>query len=1279
MDDAWETTHFGNLSRNGSGDFDSDGMTDLEEYQNTFNPTLNDGFLDPDGDRYPSVFEVRNASDPNSSASTPAATYTVATSGGTHTNIAAAISASNTANGSHQIIAIQSGTWSGSSNVGQVVGSTKPKLLFIGLGGASNVIIDGGGTTYGWILSNSVVLNGLTFRRTVRALYIPSGTETRVVDCVFRDNAGTGDPGAMLIAGGGANVHLIGSTFLNNTTTSGSAQHLSQSSGTLTLLNTVVWGTSSSTMLYRHPTNVTFTTAYSLVKGMTLSGTGNLAGTTDPLLRSDGRLLWNSPLKGAGGGASGPVSRYDLDLETRPTSTPDLGADQWIDTDADDLADAWEQAQVGNLTSLTGRAQDADTDGLSNDLEYLHFTFPTNADSDTDGATDGVEVGVHVSNPLDSDTDDDDMPDGWEINNGLSATLANAFDDADQDRYPNVFEYARGTNPQSLASIPAANVEVDAVMGGSSSTDNIYATIQQAYTALNSADGAYQVLGIRAGTYSGSGSNTNLTFGTSKPRLLVIGLAGAAQTVIDGLGTAPGWSLSNSMVVQSLTILRTTRGLQVSGALGLNVRLVDVVLRDNVGSGTLAGALNVTSSANVHLLHSTLLNNTSAGGTTHQVTQSNGALTIINTVVWGTSSGTMLYTHPTNVVRTTNYSLVKGLTLTGTGNLAGTTDPKMRFDGRLRYDSPLKTAGTAGSGAQSKLDLDLETRPGATPSLGADQWIDTDADNLADVWELQQASNLTTLTSRTADNDSDGLNNDAEYLQGTLALTSDTDADGASDGVEVNTALTNPLDSDTDDDDVPDGWEISTGTQPLVSDGLDDLDGDRYPNVFEFVRGSAGNNAGSIPTANVEVDQVQGGVSGSDNIYSDLQQAITATSLAGGTYQIVAVRPGLYTGSGNIISLYTTKPRFLVIGTEGAARTTFDGGGSLAGWTAANTAVLASLTFRRTTRAILASPPAGSEVRLVDLVLTGNAGSNLPGGVQFNGSGKLLLSGCTLFNNTSATGSAQQVVQSFGTFTIVNSVIYGSAAGTHFTSSGGTWSATYSLVKGLTMAGTGNLAGATDPQLRADGRLLPASALRGAGTLGTQSKRDIDLEARPVSPDLGADQWLDVDADGLPDGWEISTYGALTVLVGGDTDGDGLTDIAEYGMFNGLSGVDPTDPDTDGDLNVDGDEVAFGSDPLVPDSDGWLGDLNNDGVIDFIGLQLGYRMSDNDSDDDGVSNLNERANGTDPHRADTDGDGVSDNADPFPLDPLKSSLPSVPGDTTAPVITLTAPSNATLL
>jgi hypothetical protein len=40
MDDAWENTYFGNLSRNGTGDFDGDGLTDLQEFNAGTDPKV---------------------------------------------------------------------------------------------------------------------------------------------------------------------------------------------------------------------------------------------------------------------------------------------------------------------------------------------------------------------------------------------------------------------------------------------------------------------------------------------------------------------------------------------------------------------------------------------------------------------------------------------------------------------------------------------------------------------------------------------------------------------------------------------------------------------------------------------------------------------------------------------------------------------------------------------------------------------------------------------------------------------------------------------------------------------------------------------------------------------------------------------------------------------------------------------------------------------------------------------------------------------------------------
>jgi alpha-tubulin suppressor-like RCC1 family protein len=140
------------------------------------------------------------------------------------------------------------------------------------------------------------------------------------------------------------------------------------------------------------------------------------------------------------------------------------------------------------------------------------------------------------------------------------------------------------------------------------------------------------------------------------------------------------------------------------------------------------------------------------------------------------------------------------------------------------------------------------------------------------------------------------------------------------------------------------------------------------------------------------------------------------------------------------------------------------------------------------------------------------------------------------------------------------------------------------------------------------------------------------------------------------------------------------TKIREWGtmMSTGADGVllgDATgsgdDPDQDGLTNAE--ESLLGTDPFDSDT-------NDDGILDGIAAASGMSPTDPDLDDDSILNGAERGNGTDPFRADTDGDGVNDGTDDFPLDPTRTTAPSgTPGDTTPPTITLTEPTNATLI
>jgi uncharacterized repeat protein (TIGR01451 family) len=164
----------------------------------------------------------------------------------------------------------------------------------------------------------------------------------------------------------------------------------------------------------------------------------------------------------------------------------------------------------------------------------------------------------------------------------------------------------------------------------------------------------------------------------------------------------------------------------------------------------------------------------------------------------------------------------------------------------------------------------------------------------------------------------------------------------------------------------------------------------------------------------------------------------------------------------------------------------------------------------------------------------------------------------------------------------------------------------------------------------------------------------------------------DPDLTGDPDGDGLPNY------IDPDDDGDGVDDTAD---------AFPTDPnettDSDGDgvgdngdafpdnpaewVDSDGDGVgdngdAFPADPNeTTDSDGdGVGDngdlFPNDPTetADFDGDGLGNN-ADPDDDNDGLSDSDEAAAGTDPFNPDTDGDGVDDNSDAFPTDPSETA------------------------
>ncbi len=182
--------------------------------------------------------------------------------------------------------------------------------------------------------------------------------------------------------------------------------------------------------------------------------TGSNLISDDPMFADPGNgdlhLLYGSPCIDAGSPNAGAA--VDMDGEARPSGAAmDIGADEFVDADGDNMADYWEMREYGDIVTTDG-TEDTDGDGLDTFGEYMQQTDPHNPDTDGDGLTDGWEV-THGFDPRDRDMDGDGMWDGWEVLHGLDPFTDDAGLNPDGDAHDNLAEFMADTDPQDGNSV----------------------------------------------------------------------------------------------------------------------------------------------------------------------------------------------------------------------------------------------------------------------------------------------------------------------------------------------------------------------------------------------------------------------------------------------------------------------------------------------------------------------------------------------------------------------------------------------------------------------------------------------------------------------------------------------------------------------------------------------------------------------------------------------------------------------------------------------------------
>jgi hypothetical protein len=817
------------------------------------------------------------------------------------------------------------------------------------------------------------------------------------------------------------------------------------------------------------------------------------------------------------------------------------------DTDGDGTPDNWELQYSLNAISASSHL-DPDGDTLTNLQEYVSGTNPTLEDTDGDGINDNIEPQTYGTDPTLFDTDEDGLSDYEEVFNKPTDPLVA---DADNDGLLDGAEYSVGANPLVADTDGDGLLDgIDNIVASAISTDADGDGLSDAYEWNFSLD-PWAYWKFDYGMYSDSEGST-LASEPGDQILLWKDITGRDRDLVQTLDEA-GNPTANVLFSEDGIV---GRGLQVDSLPSTNGKVTFAINVKTYSSSAdyYVFALSpapydtfgnypyfaVRLENGVHLQ----VYNRSGLTTLKQniATAGDYVSVIIEFDVDNSTINAYINDASTPVYTNTSYNL-SSLLKTSEGIISINSFAEDWFyNSAIRIKDFLIFDRAVTSEERSEIMSYL-----LDPSFISDPKLaDTDADGLSDGYEIN-----TSLTNpNREDSDSDGLLDGVEILSGTNPSDSDTDNDGLLDGIEISYG-TNPLSADEDSDGLTDKYEIILGTNPSLADSDSD-------NLLDAVEVNA-DELPPMPWSWYQLDEeLYADNPPTTEVAADGLVMVWKDKTLSGRDLIAAISPATYyltTGlqSANVNVAMSADADSLVSNN----RVTI--GSNYYSYSSSSRAYLYTL---KTTI------PAGSEMDLLRVYIIGSTLrvyylENTLGTTYTSVSGIPTSTVNNIITEADFENGTIKVYLGDSTAPVldVSGLSMYQPAGNSLSSRvvlGG-----YSLYFGRVQTTM-----IYDNVLTSDEKLNLISYLQNEG---------FNFSSNPTAADS--------DNDGLLDGYEVNT--SLTDPLSADSDDDGLIDGIEI-----LSGTNPNNPDTDGDGISDETELSFGLNPLLTDT-------NANGISDF--------------------------------------------------------------------------------